>query len=53
MTNSNKLVKLTVVENASQNNVIGKKDQVAIKNQVGYVSLGATTSPRNNVDEWI
>ena len=52
MTNSNRLVKLTVVGNASQKNVIGKKDWAAIKNQSGYVTLEATTSPRNSFDEW-
>lgn len=52
MTHSSKLIKLTVVDNATQKNVIGKKNWAAVKNKSGHVMLEATTSPRNNVDEW-
>lgn len=52
MTHSSKLIKLTVVDNATQKNVIGKKNWVTVKNKSGHVFLEATTSPRNNADEW-
>jgi hypothetical protein len=47
-----KIVKLTVVANATQRNVQGNKNWVAVKKMQGAVILEATTSPKNNLDEW-
>ena len=47
-----KLVKITVIENASQDNVTGRKNWVAVKSDKAYATLEATTAPQNNPDEW-
>lgn len=52
MTEPSNLIKVTVVENASQKNVTGSKNWVAIKNKLTHVILEARTFPKNNLDEW-
>lgn len=47
-----KLLRLTVVANATQKNVLGKKNWAAVKKKSDEVIVEATTSPRNNIDEW-
>jgi hypothetical protein len=46
-----KLVRLTVIENASQKNVTGAKNWAVVK-QAGYVTVEATTAPKNEEAEW-
>ena len=46
-----KLVKITVVQSATQKNVSGAKNWAAVK-KAGHVIVEATTSPKNNADEW-
>ncbi|OGP79420.1 MAG: hypothetical protein A2V86_01760 [Deltaproteobacteria bacterium RBG_16_49_23] len=46
-----KLVKLTVIQNATQNHVTGAKNWAAIKKATGHVIVEATTSP-NTEDAW-
>lgn len=45
------LVRLTVVENATQKNVTGEKNWAVVK-QEGYVVVEATTGPKNDESEW-
>lgn len=47
-----KLVKLSVVQNATQKNVSGAKNWSAVKKDSSYVIIEATTAPKNNHDEW-
>lgn len=47
-----KLVKLTVVENATQNNVTGDKNWAAIKKAATTATIEATTAPKNSPEEW-
>ncbi len=47
-----KLVKLTVVDNATQKNVSGAKNWAAIKNISSSVMVEVTTSPNNSPEEW-
>lgn len=46
-----KLVKITVVQNATQKNVSGAKNWAAVKT-AAHVIVEATTAPSNNADEW-
>src|SRR5688500_15760062 len=46
-----KLVRLTVIENATQKNVIGGRNWAVVK-QNGYVTVEATTAPKNEESEW-
>jgi len=46
------LVKLTVVDNATQENVSGAKNWAAIKNTSLSVIVEATTAPNNSPEEW-
>jgi len=46
------LVRLTVVENATQKNVTGEKNWVTVKKKATYVVIEATTAPKNNDEEW-
>src|SRR4051795_4040746 len=52
MADSIKLVKLTVVENATQAGVVGDKNWAAVKNDSAHVIVEATTAPDNNDAEW-
>jgi hypothetical protein len=47
-----KLVKLSVVQNATQKNVLGAKNWAAVKKNSAFVIVEATTAPKNNLDEW-
>ncbi len=47
-----KLLKLTVVENATQANVTGDKNWAAVKKDSAHVIVEATTAPNNNEAEW-
>jgi len=46
-----KLVKLTVIQNATQNNVTGAKNWAAVKKTTDHVIIEATTSP-NTEEAW-
>jgi hypothetical protein len=46
-----KLVRLTVIENATQKNVIGGRNWAVVK-QNGYVTVEAMTAPKNEEAEW-
>jgi hypothetical protein len=47
-----KLVKLTVIDNATQKNVSRAKNWAAVKNSSASVIVEATTSPNNTLEEW-
>jgi hypothetical protein len=47
-----KIVKLTVVENATQKNVIGASTWAAVRKKSSAVTIEATTAPDNNAGEW-
>jgi hypothetical protein len=47
-----KLVKLSVVENATQTNVTGDRNWAAVRSNSNHVIIEATTTPNNNSDEW-
>jgi len=47
-----KLVKLTVVENATQDNVSGAKNWAAIRKIAANATVEATTAPDNSPAEW-
>jgi len=47
-----RLVRLTVIRNATQNNVTGAKNWAAIKKATDDVIVEATTTPNNNKEEW-
>src|SRR5215510_6586641 len=49
---SSKLVRLTVVQNATQKNVNGQKNWAAVKKSAAHVIVEATTAPKNNNEEW-
>jgi hypothetical protein len=52
MASATKLVKLTVVENATQDNVTGPKNWAAVKENSVSVIIEARTSPKNIDEEW-
>jgi hypothetical protein len=52
MASSVKLLRLTVIANATQQNVSGKKNWAAVKKRSEEVIVEATTAQRNNIDEW-
>jgi hypothetical protein len=47
-----KLVRLSVVENATQKNVTGEKNWATVKKSSTYTIVEVTTGPRNNDEEW-
>ncbi len=47
-----KLVKLTVIQNATQSNVTGAKNWATVKKSTDDVIVEATTTPNNNEEEW-
>jgi hypothetical protein len=47
-----KLVRLIIVENATQKNVTGEKNWVTVRKKSTYVIVEATTAPKNNDEEW-
>lgn len=47
-----KLVKLTVIQNATQTNVTGAKNWATVKKSTDDVIVEATTTPNNNEEEW-
>lgn len=47
-----KLVKITVIQNATQTNVTGAKNWACVKKATDDVIVEATTSPNNNATEW-
>lgn len=47
-----KLVKITVIKNATQTNVTGAKNWACVKKASDDVIVEATTSPNNNATEW-
>lgn len=47
-----KLVKITVIQNATQTNVTGAKNWACVKKTTDDVVVQATTSPNNNATEW-
>ena len=46
-----KLVRITVIQNATQKNVTGPKSWAAVKKQANVI-VEATTLPKNNAEEW-
>jgi hypothetical protein len=47
-----RLVKLTVVQNATQRSVSGAKNWAAVQSKSGRVIVEAATQPRNDASEW-
>jgi hypothetical protein len=47
-----KLVSITVIQNATQNNVTGAKTWAAVKKSSDDVIVQATTTPKNDASEW-
>lgn len=47
-----KLVRLTVTQNATQENVIGEKNWATVQAISSEVTVEVTTAPHNNADEW-
>lgn len=47
-----KLVRIAVVQNATQKNVTGPKDWAAVRKEGAFAIVEATTAPGNNADEW-
>jgi len=47
-----KLVRLTVIQNATQTHVTGAKNWATVKKSTDDVIVEATTTPNNNEEEW-